>query len=86
MAVSRTQLEELVRELPESEITAAYEAVERLIERDQTAARDRLNQKLLDAGVLVHVATGMTPEEFDSFQPVPIRGKPLSDTVIEDRR
>jgi|AP95_1055475.scaffolds.fasta_scaffold164704_2 hypothetical protein len=86
MAVSRAQLEELVRELPESEITAAYEAVERLMARDRAATRDRRNQKLLDAGLLVHVATGMTSAEYNRCKPVEIRGEPLSATVIRDRR
>ena len=46
-----------------------------------------LQQKLLKAGIIRHVPppiTDMTP--YENRTPVPITGKPLSETVIEERR
>ena len=86
MAVSRADLEELIRELPDSELTAAYEALERLTQGGREVAREQRQQKLRKAGLLEHAATGMTAEAFDSFEPITVRGEPLSDTVIEGRR
>jgi hypothetical protein len=44
---------------------------------------------LLKDGVIDHVPRPPTPAEVQTFQvykPVPIEGKPLSETVVEERR
>ena len=86
MAVSRADLEALVRAWPETDVAAAGEALRSLIARDREAARERRRQKLRDAGLLAHAATGLSSEEFRSTPPVEIKGEPLSETVIRDRR
>lgn len=41
-------------------------------------------QELVTAGVLTHIPKGR-PQEFD-FKPVTVIGKPVSETIIEERR
>lgn len=41
-------------------------------------------QELVNAGVLTHIPKGR-PKDFD-FKPVTVVGKPVSETIIEERR
>ncbi len=46
-----------------------------------------LQQRLLQAGIIRHIPPPITdPTPFQNRTPVPITGKPLSETVIEERR
>jgi hypothetical protein len=50
---------------------------------------DELQLLLLKDGVIDHIPRPLTEAEIRAFQeykPVPIEGKPLSETVIEERR
>ncbi len=50
---------------------------------------DELQLLLLKDGVIDHISCPPTEAEikaFEEYQPVPIEGKPLSETVIEERR
>ena len=52
-----------------------------------TITEAELQQRLLKAGIIRHIPppiTDVTP--YQNRTPVPIRGKPISETVIEDRR
>ena len=63
------------------EVRAARQSVQ--------AKEERLAQVLLEEGVISHVPAKPTLadiERFNAWKPVPIQGKPLSETIIEDRR
>lgn len=50
---------------------------------------DELQLLLLKDGVIDHIPPPLTEAEIRAFQeykPVPIEGKPLSETIIEERR
>ena len=50
---------------------------------------DELQLLLLKDGVIDHIPRPLTDAEiraFEEYKPVPIEGKPLSETVIEERR
>ncbi len=50
---------------------------------------DELSLRLLRDGVIEHIPHPLTEADikaFEEYQPVPIEGKPLSETVIEERR
>ncbi|MBT3269546.1 hypothetical protein HN371_20545 [Candidatus Poribacteria bacterium] len=85
MAVSRADLEALVRELPEAEIGAAYEALRGLLARDSQVAREARRQKLRDAGLLVHAATGALPRDLDGYDPPVMTDETMADAVIKNR-
>lgn len=50
---------------------------------------DEFEQHLLDAGVISEVKPPITDEElarFRAYRPIEVEGKPVSETLIEDRR
>jgi hypothetical protein len=50
---------------------------------------DGFEQYLLDAGVISEVKPPITEEElarFRAYKPIEVKGKPVSETLIEDRR
>jgi hypothetical protein len=50
---------------------------------------DEFEQHLLDAGVISEVKPAITEEElarFRAYKPIEVKGKPVSETLIEDRR
>lgn len=50
---------------------------------------ERLAQALLEEGIITHIPPKPTQADIDRFnawRPLPIQGKPLSETIIEDRR
>jgi hypothetical protein len=50
-------------------------------------ADEDYQQRLVDAGLLKQVKPRHREQQsFDSFRPVEISGKPLSETIIEERR
>ena len=58
---------------------------------DEAAAsmspEDLLEQKLLEAGVISEIPKRLpTPEHLRDFKPIEVKGKPLSETVIEERK
>ncbi|MBI1299029.1 hypothetical protein GC175_29210 [bacterium] len=61
--------------------------VEVLVPETVPTRKERLQQQmqdLINSGVLTHAAVDR-PRELD-FQPVTIAGKPVSETIIEERR
>ena len=61
--------------------------VEVLVPEAVLTRKERLQQQmqdLLDSGVLTHAAVDR-PRELD-FHPVTVAGKPVSETIIEERR
>jgi predicted DNA-binding antitoxin AbrB/MazE fold protein len=44
----------------------------------------KLQEKLLQQGLITHIPTGKPRDA--NFQPVRVQGKPVSETIIEERR
>ena len=55
--------------------------------REQPANEDEVDRVLFEKGIIGEIpgATEYTDED-DDFEPVEIIGKPISETIIEDRR
>src|SRR5213082_1458166 len=81
-----TRVLELVRELNEDELRQVRQAVSvQLGERSDTHGREAFHRALLAAGLVKEIKT--PPLRPDEERPlVPIQGKPLSETTIEERR
>jgi hypothetical protein len=48
---------------------------------------DQLDQRLLEAGVISEIPKrAPRPEHLKDFKPVEVKGKPISETIIEERR
>jgi hypothetical protein len=61
------------------EVLIPEDAVER--RQEQTFLR-----KLVEEGLLAPIGLMRSPREEEPFDPVPIQGAPLSQTIIEERR
>ena len=72
----RQLLEALSRSLDE-EVKAAAPDEERL--------EVELLQKMLAEGLISHIPEGISDED-DDFEPIEVMGKPVSETIIEERR
>ena len=47
---------------------------------------DELNRQLLEAGLLSQIPPCPDPATYQEFSPIVIRGEPLSQTIIRERR
>ncbi|MCY7346678.1 MAG: hypothetical protein LH614_10725, partial [Pyrinomonadaceae bacterium] len=47
-------------------------------------SKQDLWQKLFEEGLITHVPSDVSDED-DDFEPIEIKGKPLSETILEDR-
>lgn len=55
--------------------------------QSQMSPEDLLEQKLLEAGIISEIPKRLpTPEHLKDFKPVEVKGKPVSETIIEERR
>jgi len=55
--------------------------------QEELTKQEQVRQALVAKGLLSHVPPrGKDPERFRKWQPIPIKGKPLSETIIEERR
>jgi hypothetical protein len=45
-----------------------------------------LDQALMDAGLMVALPMGLDPDSYRAFRPVSVQGKPVSETLLEERR
>jgi hypothetical protein len=57
--------------------------------RQPLTPEEELQLRLLKDGLIDHIPRPPTESDvtaFDEYKPVPIEGKPLSETVIEERR
>ena len=69
-----------VRELIDSLLETPVEAPEAL------SLEDRLEQRLLERGVISEIPKRLPdPEQYRDFKPVEVKGKPVSETIIEER-
>lgn len=54
---------------------------------EELRKREQVRRQLVAEGLLSHVPPrGKDPERFRDWQPVAIKGEPLSETIIEERR
>lgn len=60
---------------------------ERSVRQEDLTKQQQLRQALVAEGLLSHVPPrGKDIARFRCWQPIPIKGKPLSETIIEERR
>ena len=53
----------------------------------QSTPEQKLDELLLRDGLLEQVPPAISdPAKYDDWKPVPIQGKPLSETIVEERR
>jgi hypothetical protein len=96
MAEEQVTLEgaiEMARRLSSSEQLKLREELDQMIvdptEADSTTEPSEadFSRRLLESGLITEVRLGQTPTyPQHKYAPVPVEGKPVSQTIIEDRR
>ena len=84
-AVTRAELQQLLDALPDEDLEAARNAIQRL--RDERARDDisPYHRRLLEAGVVSRIPRREDRERPRTFKPIRLEGKSVSDTILEDR-
>jgi hypothetical protein len=60
---------------------------ELLNESASVSPEDLLEQRLLEAGLISRIPAKIAdPSQYNEWEPVEVKGKPLSEMIIEDRR
>ncbi len=71
---------ERLREMLSEDLTGKRQRTEEEILRE-------LDERLLAKGIISRIPPPITdPESFRRYQPIKVKGKPISETLIEDRR
>ena len=77
-----------VKDLSPDELRQLRDAVDDLLAASsQPLSEDEFEQRLASLGVLDRAATPIVRTPIDmSFRPVEVRGTPVSETIVEERR
>lgn len=92
--MSTTDLEKVMQEvkaLPPDDLRKVKTLIDSLLQtpsaESEMSPEDRLDQLLLEAGVISEIPppiTDFTP--YENRRPIEVKGKPISETIIEERR
>ena len=83
---TRGELRLLVEQLADEELDAARDALQRLAKRYDDQDIPEYHRRLLEAGVIDRIPDPHNARRGRPFTPIRIKGKPVSETIIEDRR
>lgn len=80
---------EEIRALTPAEQAQVRDLIESLLPpKKESPSREEYEKYLLAQGVIRRIPprTGNRPDDLKNFKPIKIKGKPLSETIIEERR
>ncbi len=83
---TRGELRLLVEQLADEELDAARDALRRLAKRYDDRDIPEYHRRLLEEGIIDRIPDPNGPRRGRRFKPIRIKGKPVSETIIEDRR
>jgi hypothetical protein len=76
-----------VKDLIESLLRDSGKSADSNAQTTKPAPEELFEQKLLEAGIISEIPKRLpTPESLRDFKPVAVKGKPVSETIIEERR
>lgn len=77
-----------VKAMPPDEQRQLRERLNALLEAPPSrSAEDELERRLFEAGLLSEIKPPPTDvQSYRSYRPIEVRGKPVSETIIEERR
>jgi hypothetical protein len=90
--MSSANLEKVIEEvktLPPDDLRKVKALIDSLLQAPvaEGPLEDQLDQLLLEAGVISEIPKRLPrPEHLKDFKPVEVKGKPVSETIIEERR
>jgi len=81
--------QEIIREVQMLPAKAQREIINTLsqnVERsDESPTEEEIAQLMLKSGAISEIPPDWNKPEMDDFEPIEIKGKPLSETILEDR-
>ncbi|MEW6210734.1 MAG: hypothetical protein AB1631_20385 [Acidobacteriota bacterium] len=86
MSANLEKVIEAIKALPPDEQRRVKELVDSLVDEQTMSPEDLLAKRLLEAGVISHIPPRNIDESDRTFRPVEVKGKPVSETIIEERR
>lgn len=75
----------ILEKLDLNELRQLEQAVRERLRQDEAAAEEAFLQTLLERGIVTEIRRPTEPPAW-RHPPVPIQGKPLSETIIRERR
>jgi hypothetical protein len=92
--MSTTELEKVMQEvkaLPPDDLRKVKALIDSLLQppnvEAETSLEDQLDQLLFEAGVISEIPKRLPrPAHLRGFKPIEVKGKPISETIIEERR
>lgn len=61
--------------------------LKKLLEEPRIPSPEDVRRTLVERGLITErKSTSLSVEEFESYRPITVRGKPVSQTLIEERR
>jgi len=82
--MTTTEILHEIYKLPRNEQTNIKKSLLEKSEMTNEVSKQDLWQKLFEEDLITHVPNGISDEK-DDFEPIRIKGKPLSETLLEDR-
>ncbi|MGB9180427.1 MAG: hypothetical protein WCB68_14440 [Pyrinomonadaceae bacterium] len=88
MSASLEKVLNEVKTLSPDDLRRLREEVDRMLEPPRAQmTEDEFEQMLLAKGIISSIPSrDLDPEEFRRRQPIEVKGKPVSETLIEERR
>jgi len=78
---------EEVQELPSDDQQQLWKKLDEMLDGSARSKEEELQRKLLEAGLISEIKppiTDFTP--YQNRRPIEVKGKPVSETIIEERR
>ena len=78
-----------IQKLPPAEQQRLLEALKRDVKMNseqRPITEDEVEQILLAKGIISEIPPRVPDDEEETFEPIEVPGKPLSETIIEERR
>ncbi len=91
-SISLDKVIEEVKSLSHNEQRQVRELLDSILEnpietRAALSPEDLLEQRLLERGVISEIPKrNFDPDKYKEFEPIDVKGKPVSETIIEERR
>ena len=83
---TRAELRELIARLADEELDAARDALQRLSLVREAQEVSECDRRLLEEGLIARIPDPNPARRDRRFEPIRVDGKPVSETIIEDRR
>ena len=85
-SVSLDKVMEEVRALTPDEQRQVREMIDELLKGSAASLEDLLDRDMLEAGLIRRIPLRSADSNYPEFKPIKVQGKPVSETIIEERR